>query len=396
MNRARKTKLFDNLPEPVRAVSWMFEPMLAALPLVDKFDPRAARTGLRELNNLLERVAKSRFAAVGPDELVSGLIDAMEDEELRTNARQGMAEACRQLKSAASEDPRYSLLVGLAAEVDQHARHAALLVLGQIDLPAFVRRECEPVEAIQNSFHLRGERRARAVRQAIRDVVEMLYDPYLRKVCNLAHLARKEPPAALGNTGTVVQHAVSLLPKDRYPGLVDPDASFLRNAVAHGHFDYDPGADTMTLWDTNRPPQTFPVEELRDRMWSMYTISGRTFRNVAVLYMLRNLHQEGGLVDQLVEAMPRLNSTDPAVAAAAAEEMDTWVEVIFGPVRDFLRPLLSTGSPRAPACVFCKREAGSGHMLSQGAPGRFICDVCLARCAQDILDQHKQPPQPSV
>ncbi len=397
MKKKHNAALFNDAPESVRALRWMFDPVFRVSSILDNFDPREPRTTQQRMQASVEGQLQKEFDKRTPEEVATSFFDALSDDKLRESARLGMNEVARNLKSAASKDQRYSLLLGLIAEVEKRAMFATTAVVGLIDWPAHFLRECEPMDALGESHTLEGERRARAVRRALREVAEMVYEPYLRVLCALGHYAKGEPSPQLREFGNLVSHAAALLPADRYPGLVDADASFLRNAASHGHWSYDSHDDTLTLWDRNREAETFTVDELRDRALSMFTVAGSTLRNVAQLYLIRNVYREGGLLELVMD--PRLCSADADARDLAGDELAQQLDLFFEPARTFLQSVHAATPPVAPpACAFCGRPHGqvqvlvpnAGNAVSNG-PSVHICNICVERFSGLIGNSSGEP-----
>jgi hypothetical protein len=130
----------------------------------------------------------------------------------------------------------------------------------------------------------------------------------------------------------VIQLALKL--KD-YPGLVDEDAGWRRNAAAHGHWQYERKDDAIIMWDERHPWSTITVDELYAKLLAMYRIAGPTFARVGQLYLMRNVFFDTGLVDAFIGNIPRFLSTDEAERKAAELEMSEKANNVFGPLRSF-------------------------------------------------------------
>ena len=99
------------------------------------------------------------------------------------------------------------------------------------------------------SHHPRGERRAPALWDAVGDICEVIYLPYLRSLWIMASLVRKERPTPPPPFGTLTER---LSRKLDFPSLVDAHASHVRNAIKHHHTDYSVNDEVITLQSTHR------------------------------------------------------------------------------------------------------------------------------------------------
>lgn len=345
MKRKRKTRLPTNLPEPLKEVSWLLEPMLELGPMLEQLDPREARTAQQRLAGQVERSFEACLADEGYEGIVPALLNVLADSDTRVQVRQAMKEALAEVGGEAVSDPRYAVLTELVEEVDRRAPFVAGIVLRRVFAAGHTVSECEPVEALQDCSTLRGERRARAVIRAVREVAENLYEPYLNIVCDLGHLARAEPLKIINRFGVLVDHAARLLCEDRYPGLVDADAGFLRNCASHGRvrrWEYEPDSDTITMCDANGRSGRFTVDDLHERALRMFMVAGPVLRTVATETVVRMLYTEGGIIDMIASVAPRLASTDPVIVADAERELNMLLEQRGASTRAFFEGIEAT------------------------------------------------------
>ena len=256
----------------------------------------------------MERQTAKAFEDVPAEALGSELLGLLghvvrHPEELQTSN----IDLIRRRKEDARQDRRYSLLLRLAADADLVAPHLALYIWH--DYPRGERalnisRVLPHLVAAEQSV---GETRAREALGALEDVAELLYKPFLRELVRLDVAMKGDASSPADRLGVLVKQAASRL--SAYPGLVDSDAGWLRNAQAHKHFDYDDETDELTLWDDKMPRTKFAVQDLLGRVHRMWELSGPTFDAVCDVLTLRlaDKLQLGELALEAMEAFARLD-----------------------------------------------------------------------------------------
>ena len=299
---------------------------------VERFDGRRAATLMAKMQAAGEGYVPRRTGreAETLEEIRQLLAQPAAAEEMRRDFKELIADA----KRRAFADGRASLLLRLISKADERLPLVSLALLLDHGHPLkSFRQQSEPVDLIAEAQSSRGEQRARAAVRAYREVAEWLYDPYARTLWKLACLARnewQEEPKKFGNLVTQLARKLA-----DYPGLVEADAGWRRNAAAHGHWEYV-RADTLKMWDERHPPEEIAVDELYSKVEGMFRIAGPTLSHVAQLYLVRNVGAYTGLADALFDNLPRFVSTEESVRAAAERKMAAKVDEVFGPLRSFL------------------------------------------------------------
>jgi hypothetical protein len=91
---------------------------------------------------------------------------------------------------------------------------------------------------------------------------------------------------------------------DEYPGLVDPNIGWMRNSAAHLNSEYLIEQDAILIWDKKHDAVIVPVNELLDRVESIYQLSCRIVQRVSQLYMFRNFMRDTGLLREVIARYP--------------------------------------------------------------------------------------------
>jgi hypothetical protein len=309
---------------------------------IERFDGRNAAT----------IVSRMEAAAAGYKPKPTGreaqtfeeILQLLRHPDLGQEIRTALIDVIRFLKREAFQDGRASLLLKLIGEADTRVPFISMVFLRDHIHPIeSLRPQCEPADLFAEAESGTGERRARAVIRAYRETAEWLYYPYLRTLWMLTLLAKDErQPEPRSDGQLVIQLAQKL--KD-YPGLVDEDAGWRRNAAAHGHWEYERNDDSIIMWDERRPRSTITADELYAKLLAMYRIAGPTFARVGQLYLMRNVITNTGLADAFIGNIPRFLSADETERRAAELEVTEKVNRIFGPLQSFVSNCTRPAAP---------------------------------------------------
>lgn len=319
-----------------KILSWM--PQLPAL--VKRFakevrhlDVTRPAKSLAKIKSIAEKFPLN--IAVDEGRLIADMRQMFASPSTQQGLRQFLLYLPRATKKEASANPHYSLLLKLISKVDEQVPLFPLAALLSAADPAnTVRPQCEPLDLIEQAENSKGEARARATVRAYLEVAEWLYKPYLRRLWLLSCAAGndwRKLPENFGSLVTQLEHKLA-----DYPGLVEADAGWRRNAAAHGHWEYVRAEDVLVMWDKNRPKIKVPVEELLTQVNNMYRISGPTLTLVAQLYLFRDFMWNTGLAEAFIVTIPRLLSTDEARRAAAEQELLKKVMDVVGPLESYI------------------------------------------------------------
>jgi hypothetical protein len=170
---------------------------------------------------------------------------------------------------------------------------------------------------------------------ALGKMSELLYHPYLLALWQLTCLAKKKWPTE-PDFGNLVIELSKRLPD--YPGLVDPDAGWMRNSARHERWEPVPGEDAIIMWDDKTPPTRFSLDELDAKADDMYQMAAVTFGAVARRYLFRNMLTDTGAWNLLGKMLP--NALEAAGEDLSnVEIVDQQMEAELQPIRDRFAPL---------------------------------------------------------
>ena len=316
-------KLMPRLPKTLK--------MLARK--IERFDPRAPTTFIADI--------KAEFAKCTPqlksnDRLVfQRLSTLVSDVLLKAEAQRTLKDLVKMTKSEAAKDSRYSLLLKLMNEADKKVQLVSIVVfMRHGDLEKSLGPQCAPLDLIEQAERERGESRATVVLRALSETYEPLYRQYLITIWGLSYFKEGEiPPAVVPSTGKLIQDTNKRL--SDYPGLVEPDAGWMRNSAVHNPRQYVLNQDAVMMWDKPVDPRAVPVSDLLAMVKSMYLISGVTIQRVGQLYMFRKFFGDMGLLDGLVGALPLLFSGSADEIQQLEERFTAKAEEALRPMADF-------------------------------------------------------------
>jgi hypothetical protein len=164
-------------------------------------------------------------------------------------------------------------------------------------------------------------------------VSEVLYKPYLFTLWFLSYVKEGKLPPQAPEFGELVKQMHRRLAD--YPGLIEPDAGWMRNSAVHNMPDYVLDDDSVVMWDRNHERTKVRVSDLLEMMQRMYFISGTTIMHVSQLYMFRDVFVNTGLFKMFVDCIPLVIAHDELRLSMAEQEMKKVGETLIEPMGKF-------------------------------------------------------------
>ena len=298
-----------------------------------RFDPRYPAKALARVKGIADKLPLN--ITVDENRLLVDLREMFLAPSMQQELRLLLQSLARVAKKLAFANPNYSLLLKLISKADEQVSLISLAALFNAADPVNnLRPQCEPLDLIEQAENSRGEARAKAVIRAYLEVAEWLYKPYLRRLWLLSCVIKNDwrvRPEHFGNLVIQLERRLA-----DYPGLVEGNAGWRRNAAAHGHWEYVKSEDALVMWDKNRPQEKVLVEELLTQVNRMYQISGPTFTLIAQLYFFRDFMWKTGLGEALIVRIPYFLSSDEARRAAAEQEVLKKALKVFAPLENYI------------------------------------------------------------
>lgn len=316
-------QLMPNLPNALKRIFGRIE----------QFDFREPTTFIAEIKAEMQTCAPKLNGR--EQEHFLQLWELLKQLPLEQEARRRMNEIIGITKREAANDGRYSLLLKLMSAADAKVPLSSIIVpLRHADPEEALGHQCAPYDLLEQAKRERGEARATAVLRALGETAEALYKPYLITIWSLSFLKDGEPPPAqIPVFGNLVKDTHRRL--SDYPGLVEPDAGWMRNSAVHNPREYIIKEDALEMWDKSVERRAVRVDDLHAMVKRMYVISGVTIHRVGQLYMFRNVFAETGLLDAFVEFLPHIFSMNEQQILAAEERLMAKAHDAIRPLEEF-------------------------------------------------------------
>jgi hypothetical protein len=299
---------------------------------VERFDgtePRTFLAGMEHDCNVIAEKLRRRGPRVG-----RFLWFLMGKLASAARAKKKFLETVEFIKRAAAEDERYSLLLKLMHKADESVPHGSLFVsFMYADQKGMIVPQSVPLKLLQQAEETSGEARAAAVLDALAKTAEFLYKPYVQTVWALSYVKEGKPLPKAPEFGDLVRVTHERL--SDYPGLVEPDAGWMRNSAVHNLPDYVPEEDSLWMWDRNHPRTMVRVDDLLELVQRMYLISAVTIQRVGQLYLLREFYLNTGLLDMFVGCIPHIFSGDEKRLSEAEQEMEEYAKALIAPMEKY-------------------------------------------------------------
>lgn len=149
------------------------------------------------------------------------------------------------------------------------------------------------METIQEANASSGEGQIRLLLKAAGTTAEMIYKPFLESVRALYYVTQATPVKQAPAFGVMVNELVQKMPGSK---LVDPDSSFIRNAVMHGRHRFLPAKGVVELSDLNHAPKEYTADALKMRIGNWYVLS------VLMMQKVRQLISERYWAEMIAQA----------------------------------------------------------------------------------------------
>lgn len=318
-----------------RAMPQLPEQFLQLARKFERFDGRRPATFKAELERDIS--AMMQQANLQDPGVLRDIAQLIGDPAIKGEMTRFVGNVAGMAKSAARADRRYSLLMRLVNEADARVPLSPWLLLQDIADPGIMLGlQCAPKDLLAEVERETGEVRATALLRAYKDVAEPLYKVYLNRIWLLSYLKEGSMPAVkkVPTFGNLVTEAATRFAA--CPGLVDPDAGWMRNSACHNRRVYLPDADAVEMWDENRPRRLVPVQDLLKRVKDMYEISAVTFPYVAQTYVFRTMLLRSGMLEILMGKASSISDFNEETLHAVNREITEEAGKIFAPLTAFL------------------------------------------------------------
>ncbi len=333
-----------------RQIDQLIEGVLKVLSLVDEQSLREPATLVANMENATEGFF-DELAIVRGGEGVLDFIKLMAEPDAPDKVR-NLAEIMTQgFKKTLGAEGRHTMIMTLIGRANTRIPFSPLLAFSDDHPKEFLVRMCNPYSLFDQIEDTTGETKARNIVLAFGQVAESIYRPYVEFLLRIEALSRGEWQKTPKSYGACVNMAAEIMPGQ--PGLIDPDAAWIRNASAHNHWQYLVDKDEIELWDSNTQPQAFPADVLFNKLLEMYWMAGPAYLQVQTIYTYRDYLVGSGLVDEIHRAFACI-AGEGLSNESVFEEVSLEVADKFRQLKNFMEenkinikvwPLAYLGSP---------------------------------------------------
>jgi hypothetical protein len=257
----------------------------------ENFDISQPQTELRQFENEFAQIIEN--LSEGTRILLYRFIRryCFNSKLLESEMRRSLNKSQKNLEKTLSKDKRYVPLFELLLEADKKFPNVSLFAsFRHGKLEEKLLGICYPLEHLQDAEDLKGEARAYKVYEAIRQICEYLYKPYIKTLWQFWYLKNGKFPPPLSNEPKFgAMHNIVLEKLADYSELVEKDAMLFRNSPSHTLPHYNFVNDSLVLCDENQNSLEIKVTDLLEKAYSMYQLSTLTISGVCGLYLFQKL-----------------------------------------------------------------------------------------------------------
>lgn len=317
---------------PIKPKAW--QPLAKLLSRYDMTKPQTfIAQAEREFEKLSQSLPLDEIQEFG-NKVASLFFDALSDNQVML--RKTVTSLICFIEKAAFADPKASLILKLMHEADEKIPHVSLLVVHEYLAPQKTFVGLSKVgDYLRKAEAAMGEEKAQITLDALEKIAEHIYKPYLQSLINLTYFKEGKKPSVIPKFGGLVATArqrVSI-----YPGLIEPDAGWMRNSAAHSNFEYLPDEQALLMWDDKVPATKISVDDLFNKVHEMAVISGLTMPRVAQLYLFRETLRDSGLLDVFIKSMKAGLNVDAAMIQSIEKEVSEKIAPQFQSLEKFVQ-----------------------------------------------------------
>lgn len=284
--RIRKKRSSKLIQEYTPYFENMFMPIIE---IMENIDPSEFRTHELKMRESLEK----QFQNAESNKLLESFIKLFSELDLFSFDKSVNKQLRIKIAERRKNDLVFNELYHLTNEIEKIYPNVSFVIFFRDNPFENFVKAFEPYDLIQEFEKSKGEKAAKTVVRIYREIAEMLYDNYVRAVCEFTELLEgKKLIKSYGSFGVLVNQLPNRLKKFGYTKLVTEDAGWIRNATCHGRWKYDPAKDKIILWDKNKPEREFSSRELFEKSMAMYHTVIESYLNLVMVYLEKKMANE--------------------------------------------------------------------------------------------------------
>ncbi len=227
-----------------------------------------------------------------------------------------------------NEDKRIEKIINLIEDADKIVPNISIIILSRINPNDYIRRIAEPYSFIEEIENSHGEHRARSIMRFFREVCEFLYDNYARILWELVEvLDKKVEINSKGYFGNIINNLLKKLNRINLTELIEPDAAFIRNAAAHGSYEYEPKSKSIIIWDRNKAKIAIDADDLYNRAKKMYELTSMPLFMIFITN-INKIFIDNGILELLLRKKDKLLKGE----TVDMKDVEEKVFVMFKPI----------------------------------------------------------------
>lgn len=278
--RARKKRVTRILEKYEPSFENMFAP---ALEIVEEFNPSEHRTNVAKITNNLEKQFDN---AQNTEQFGTAFIELFANMDFERHISELNQRNKKEVAEHTKRDERFGELYRLVYEAEKICPNVASVLFLQSNPLEIIPRSLEPYDLMQEFQSQKGEIASRTAVRIYREVAELLYNDYLKVVYSLVQVLEKKKTIRLADTfGNMARQLSIKLEKLGYKNLVEPDASWMRNATCHAQWFYKPEKGKTVLWNQKKEEREFTPDELAGKANDMYTMVVENYLPLVWIYL---------------------------------------------------------------------------------------------------------------
>lgn len=277
---------------------------------VKEFDPRYSQTFKYEIEEEFQSKIDGITDEALARETIIELFRELSNIDIDELEKVHLLDITTATKELIEEDGRVSLFLELIDEVDNVAPLISYFILNRLHLIQLNENTLKVIGIGRDCNELNGERKAERLADCYVEVSERLYDNYVRMMWEFCQVLQgKKEIKSFDAYGNTIRNLKQHLPKKYHP-LIDFDASWYRNALAHKDRRYQSKNNTLLCWNSKGKDQkmiTICMNCLNESIEEKLFIAGIYLQKIQHIYLTKKLLLDGGVMRMSFELIKNVD-----------------------------------------------------------------------------------------
>ncbi len=263
--------------------------MLPIIEIAEKIDVAEFRTHEQKMREIIEK----QFQTTDGNEILKSLSKMFLGIDLSSFSKEINKQLKSEIREREKNDIRFKELHRIVNETEKLYPNISIVILFRNSPFEDLVKAFEPYDLIKEFKNQKGEKAAKTAIRIYREVVEMLYENYVKAICEFTELLEgKKQIKSYQSLGVLVDQLPRRLNKLGYSELIDADAGWIRNAACHGQWKYIPEKNKIALWDKKKTGKEFSAQELFEKSMGMYNMIMENYNALIFIYLKSKMANE--------------------------------------------------------------------------------------------------------